>query len=110
MSFKKFLYSQLDPFNSILRLIFILTLSKTKSWLHDIEQLKCHISDMAIDFIFLSRLEDFKQKQWSPGTKNVYLLPNNLLLLLYTLNCLKLSNLHDSRFLGMLLIDSEQPF
>lgn len=78
MSFKKFLYSQFDFLISILRLIFNLTLSKAKLWLHDIEQLKCHISDMVIDFIFLSRLVVFKQKQQGPGTKHLHLLPKNL--------------------------------
>lgn len=82
MSFKKFLYSQLDPFNSILRFIFNLILSKTKLWLYDIEQLKCLSSDMVIDFIYLSRLVNLKLKQWGPSTKTVHSLPNNELLLL----------------------------
>lgn len=55
-------FSQLDHFNAIFRLILNLTLSKTKSWPRDTEQLKCHVSDIVIDFIFLSRLVDLKQK------------------------------------------------
>lgn len=60
------------------------------------KQLKCHISDMVIDFIFLFRLADFKQTQQGPSTKNVHLPSKNPLLLLQKVNCFKLRNLQDS--------------
>lgn len=47
----------LIPFTLFLDSILI-SLSKTKSWLHNIEQFKCNLSEMIIDFIFLSTLVD----------------------------------------------------